>query len=180
METVRDFIFLGSKITADGACTRCQVPHGGIRGDPFSADPHLWGPGGEWLSCAELRPGPDTPSRGRLQVRAWHQRWHERAGHRHLLCHHGYVLPTTPGSPGAWPSLRLPLPASMHGGGSAPSCCAFTHRVAFDEGSGPRVLLKSGPMGSIPGSGRSPGGWHWQPTPVFLPGASHGQKSLMC
>ena len=27
----------------------------------------------------------------------------------------------------------------MHGGGSAPSCCAFTHRVAFEEGSGPRV-----------------------------------------
>ena len=27
----------------------------------------------------------------------------------------------------------------------APSCCAFTHRVAFEEGSGPRVLLKSGP-----------------------------------
>ena len=24
----------------------------------------------------------------------------------------------------------------MHGGGSAPSCCAFTHRVAFEEGSG--------------------------------------------
>ena len=33
----------------------------------------------------------------------------------------------------------------MHGGGSAPSCCAFTHRVAFEEGSGPRVLLKGGP-----------------------------------
>ena len=33
----------------------------------------------------------------------------------------------------------------MHGGGSAPSCCAFTHRVAFEEGSGPWVLLKSGP-----------------------------------
>ena len=33
----------------------------------------------------------------------------------------------------------------MHGGGSAHSCCAFTHRVAFEEGSGPRVLLKSGP-----------------------------------
>ena len=33
----------------------------------------------------------------------------------------------------------------MHGGGSAPSCCAFTHSVAFGEGSGPRVLLKSGP-----------------------------------
>ena len=34
---------------------------------------------------------------------------------------------------------------TMHGGGSAPSCCAFTHRVAFEEGSGLRVLLKSGP-----------------------------------
>ena len=22
---------------------------------------------------------------------------------------------------------------TMHGGGSAPSCCAFTHRVAFEE-----------------------------------------------
>ena len=31
------------------------------------------------------------------------------------------------------------------GRGSAPSCCALTHRVAFEEGSGPRVLLKSGP-----------------------------------
>ena len=34
---------------------------------------------------------------------------------------------------------------TMHGGGSAPSCFAFTHRVAFKEGSGPRVLFKSGP-----------------------------------
>ena len=34
---------------------------------------------------------------------------------------------------------------TMHGCGSASSCCAFTHRVAFEEGSGPRDLLKSGP-----------------------------------
>ena len=27
-------------------------------------------------------------------------------------------------------------------------------------------------MDSIPGSGRSPGGRAWQPTPVFLPGES--------
>ena len=32
--------------------------------------------------------------------------------------------------------------------------------------------------GSVPGFGRSPGGGHWQPTPVFLPGESHGQRSL--
>ena len=34
---------------------------------------------------------------------------------------------------------------TMHGGVSAPSCCAFTHRVAFKEGSGHRVLLRTGP-----------------------------------
>ena len=34
-----------------------------------------------------------------------------------------------------------------------------------------------GDMGLIPESGRSPGGW--QPTPVFLPGKSHGQRSLV-
>ena len=32
--------------------------------------------------------------------------------------------------------------------------------------------------GSIPGSGRSPWRRSWQPTPVFLPGESHGQKNL--
>ena len=31
---------------------------------------------------------------------------------------------------------------------------------------------------SIPGSGRSPGGGNGKPTPVFLPGASQGQRSL--
>ena len=33
----------------------------------------------------------------------------------------------------------------MHRGVSAPSCCAFTHRVAFEEVSGHRILLKRGP-----------------------------------
>ena len=31
----------------------------------------------------------------------------------------------------------------------------------------------------IPGWGRSSGGGHWQPTPVFLPGKSQGQGSLV-
>ena len=34
-------------------------------------------------------------------------------------------------------------------------------------------------MGSITGSRRSPGRGHWQLTPVFLPGESHGQRSLV-
>ena len=31
----------------------------------------------------------------------------------------------------------------------------------------------------IPESGTSPGESTWQPTPVFLPGESHGQRSLV-
>ena len=33
-------------------------------------------------------------------------------------------------------------------------------------------------VGSIPGLGRFLGGGHGNPTPVFLPGESHGQRSL--
>jgi len=33
-------------------------------------------------------------------------------------------------------------------------------------------------VGSIPGSGKSPGGGHGNPTPIFLPGEPHGQTSL--
>ena len=36
-----------------------------------------------------------------------------------------------------------------------------------------------GDVGSIPGSGRSPGGGKWQLTPVFLPKISHGQRTLL-
>ena len=36
----------------------------------------------------------------------------------------------------------------------------------------------AGDSGSIPGLGKSPAGEKWQPTPVFLPGESHGQRSL--
>ena len=33
-------------------------------------------------------------------------------------------------------------------------------------------------VGSIPGLGRSPGVGNGKPAPVFLPGDSHGQRSL--
>ena len=36
----------------------------------------------------------------------------------------------------------------------------------------------AGDTGSIPGLGISPGGGNGKPTPVFLPGESHGQRSL--
>ena len=35
-----------------------------------------------------------------------------------------------------------------------------------------------GDSGSVLGSGRSPGEGNWQPTPIFLPGKSHEQRSL--
>ena len=34
-------------------------------------------------------------------------------------------------------------------------------------------------VGSVPGLGRSPGVGNNNPTPVFLPGKSHGQRSLV-
>ena len=34
-------------------------------------------------------------------------------------------------------------------------------------------------LGSILGLGRSPGGGHGNPTPVFLPAESHGDRSLV-
>ena len=37
----------------------------------------------------------------------------------------------------------------------------------------------AGDPGSIPGLGRSPGEGKWHPTPVLLPGESHGGRSLV-
>ena len=36
----------------------------------------------------------------------------------------------------------------------------------------------TGDVGSVPGSGRSPGEGAWRPIPVLLPGAFHGHRSL--
>ena len=45
--------------------------------------------------------------------------------------------------------------------------------------SGKESACNAGGAGSFPGLGRSPGGRAWQPTQVFLPGESHGQRSLV-
>ena len=51
---------------------------------------------------------------------------------------------------------------------------------AFPGGSAVKNLpANAGDVGSIPGLGRSPGGGNGNPTPVFLPGESHGQRSLV-
>ena len=44
---------------------------------------------------------------------------------------------------------------------------------------GKASACSAGAPGSIPKSGTSPGEGHDNPTPVFLPGESHGQRSLV-
>ena len=54
--------------------------------------------------------------------------------------------------------------------------------LGFPGGSDGKAPANAGDlrdMGSVLGLGRSPGRRAWQPTPVFLPGQSHGWRSLM-
>ena len=52
--------------------------------------------------------------------------------------------------------------------------------MGFPGGSEGKVsALNAGDPGSIPGLGRFPREGHGNPTPVFLPGESHGQMSLV-
>ena len=62
---------------------------------------------------------------------------------------------------------------------------AVQQKLGFTGGSAAKSLLamwevahNGGDAGSVLGLGRSPGEGKWQPTPVFLPGKSHGQRSL--
>ena len=55
------------------------------------------------------------------------------------------------------------------------SSCSWIHRC-FPGGSDDKAsVCNTGDLGSTPGLGRR----KWQPTPVFLPGKSHGQWSLV-
>ena len=58
-------------------------------------------------------------------------------------------------------------------------CFVFTYVIlGFPGGSEGKAPARNvGDPGSISGSGRSPGEGHGNPTPVFLPGESHGRRS---
>ena len=52
--------------------------------------------------------------------------------------------------------------------------------LGFPGGSDSKAsVCNAGDRGSIPGLGRFPWRRKWQPTPVFLPGKSHGPQSLV-
>ena len=73
--------------------------------------------------------------------------------------------------------LSPPLPPPV-----SDSSCLFTpyhplYASCFTEVKA--SAWNAGDLGSIPGSGRFPGDGKWQPTPVLLPGESHGGRSLV-
>ena len=52
--------------------------------------------------------------------------------------------------------------------------------MGFPAGSdGKQSACNAGDLGSIPGAGKIPWRRKWQPTPVSLPGKSHGWRSLV-
>ena len=59
--------------------------------------------------------------------------------------------------------------------------CINKFIYAFHPGGsdGKESACSAGDPGLIPGSGRSPGEGNGYPTPVFLPGEFHGQRSLV-
>ena len=69
----------------------------------------------------------------------------------------------------AWRSARLTPLTGPH----------LSVSIGFPGGSdGKESAHNAGELGSIPGSGRTPGGREWLPTLVFLPGEFRGQRSL--
>ena len=73
-------------------------------------------------------------------------------------------------------------PGSIPGLGRSPRegiCYPLQYSWAFPGGSdGKEFSCNVGDLGSIPGLGRFPWRREGLPTPVFLPGESHGQRSL--
>jgi len=56
----------------------------------------------------------------------------------------------------------------------------YHNLVGFPGGSdGKESAYNTGDMVSVPGLERSPGEREWLPTPMFLPGETHGQKSVV-
>ena len=139
METVTDFIFLDSKITADGDCSHEIKRHlllglSGLKG----VQPPL--PFGERTrDCSPGHAGKEGPHN---------------------------ILP---------PKRYWELPWWLSGKESTCQC----RRHSFDpwvgrslaEGNGRRSGFNTS-VGNIPWKRK------WRPTPVFLPGKSHGQRSL--
>ena len=94
-----------------------------------------------------------------------------------------------------WQPTSVFLPGESQGRGSLVGCRLWGRRVRHDwsdlaaaawinMGFPGGSMVKNPPasagdVGSIPGSKKIPWRRKWQPTPVFLPWKSHGQRSLV-
>ena len=97
----------------------------------------------------------------------------EMATHSSVLA---WRLPGT-GEPGGLPSMGLHRVGRLKRlSSSSSSNCFLASSMAQLVNNLP---AKAGNMGSIPGSERFPQRREWLPSPVFLPGGSHGQRSLV-
>ena len=83
-----------------------------------------------------------------------------------------------------WSGVQFPTPRDLPNPGIKPASLAspalaggfFTTSATYGlpcGSAGKESACNAGDLGSIPGSRRE-----WQPTPVFWPGESHGQRSL--
>ena len=86
--------------------------------------------------------------------------------------------------------LSVLLPGESQGWGSLVGCHLWGHTesdttevIAVYAFSCDTVVknppANAGDVSLIPGLGRSPGGRHGSPTPVFMPGVSNGQRILV-
>ena len=81
---------------------------------------------------------------------------------------------------GSEPGMPLPTRLgniSTHQKITRPCVSLGASLVAQGEKNLPASAGDTGDSGSSPGSGRSPLRREWQPTPVFLPGESHGEST---
>ena len=69
--------------------------------------------------------------------------------------------------------------ASANFGLALTSSLAITLTVGTGDSMVKNPPANAGDASLIPGSGKAPGGENGNPTPVFLPGKSHGQRSLV-
>ena len=87
----------------------------------------------------------------------------------------GWFLPLLPNN-----TLRFPIPCKQLHNCLGMYCNHWFLTSCFlGDSDGKEYACNAGDAGSVAGSGRSPGEREWQPTPVFWPGESHGQRNLV-
>ena len=74
--------------------------------------------------------------------------------------------------------MYLQLIITLYGSNDSPVSSLPVFVPYFGDSVVKNLPVNVGEPGSIPGLGRSPGEGNGHPTPVFLPGESHEQRSL--